>query len=238
MEPFETYEHAGVTVELHYDEGGFNPRKDFDHAGTIVSFTRDFDADEYLSVEEDLTYDCPKCDGEGEVVLDSEKGPEECPDCDNGTVYATVEQYMRHEFDDTEVVIPLRFEDYGSRGSKLVTTDSDNNPNAAIYLGADMLATEWEGDREKARKCLEAEVEEMSSYLSGEVYGYVIKGPGGEDLPDNMQDSCWGFIGDSKYVREEANRAADGVAESLAEEVTERDEMACRGIETRESVIV
>ena len=279
MEPFETYEHAGVTVELHYDDtaGGFNPREDHDNAGTILSFTRNFDGDEYLSVAEDLTYDCPVCEGSGEnqeryhlerrteadgwIVVGAgtwesmepemlraigkpdydafgvgavRVNPTDCPHCDNGTIYATVEQYIKHEFDDAEVIIPLRFDDYGSSGSRL-SEESSDNANAVIYVTTETLQKEWSGDREAARKCMLAEVKEYTQWMSGEVYGYVIKDADGNDLPGTMQDSCWGFIGDSDYVRSEANSAAEGVAEALAKERRESADMAARDIETVES---
>jgi len=43
--------------------------------------------------------------------------------------------------------------------------------------------------REKVIKTLLAEVEEYNQYLQGEVYGFVLKHPDGEE------DSCWGFYG-------------------------------------------
>jgi len=44
-----------------------------------------------------------------------------------------------------------------------------------------------------------SEVEEMDSYVRGEVYGYVI----------DEEDSCWGFVGDIKYCIEEAKSIVD-----------------------------
>jgi len=43
--------------------------------------------------------------------------------------------------------------------------------------------------REKVIKALLAEVEVYNQYLQGEVYGFVLKHPDGEE------DSCWGFYG-------------------------------------------
>lgn len=51
----------------------------------------------------------------------------------------------------------------------------------------------------KAAKSL---VSEWSSYLSGEVYGFVVEREG------EQTDSCWGFVGDIKYCRDEAKAAA------------------------------
>ena len=53
--------------------------------------------------------------------------------------------------------------------------------------------------KEKALKVAKSEVEEMDSYVRGEVYGYVI----------DEEDSCWGFVGDIKYCIEEAKSIVD-----------------------------
>jgi hypothetical protein len=57
-------------------------------------------------------------------------------------------------------------------------------------------------------KSLKAEVEVYSSYLSGEVYGFVIEKPSqcGEckHVENERIDSCWGFIGDMEYCLSEA----------------------------------
>lgn len=57
----------------------------------------------------------------------------------------------------------------------------------------------------KALDIAKAEVEEMDSYLRGEVYGYVI------DRNTKDEESCWGFIGDIKYCIDEAKGAVDYV---------------------------
>lgn len=48
------------------------------------------------------------------------------------------------------------------------------------------------------RKVAESHVETWNQYLSGDVYGYTVEGPNGEDI-----DSCWGFYG-FDYARAEA----------------------------------
>jgi hypothetical protein len=69
--------------------------------------------------------------------------------------------------------------------------------------------------REAVENNLTSEVETYDQMLTGDVWGYVIKGPNGEDL-DKVGDSCWGFYGHS-YCIEEAKEAAESCAESLAE---------------------
>jgi hypothetical protein len=57
-------------------------------------------------------------------------------------------------------------------------------------------------------KCLRAEIQEFSQYLSGEVYGFVIEKPSQCGACNHVEnehvDSCWGFIGDYKYCLTEA----------------------------------
>lgn len=45
--------------------------------------------------------------------------------------------------------------------------------------------------KERAMKCMEAEMEVYNCYMSGDVYGFVI-----EDEDGNEIDSCWGYFGD------------------------------------------
>lgn len=45
----------------------------------------------------------------------------------------------------------------------------------------------------------ESVVKEWQAYCDGEVYGYVI-----EDEEEQVVDSCWGYIGDLQYCKEEA----------------------------------
>jgi hypothetical protein len=56
--------------------------------------------------------------------------------------------------------------------------------------------------RAKALQVLQGEVQTYSQWANGEVYGYTITGEAGEEV-----DSCWGFIGDLDYVRDEAKAA-------------------------------
>ncbi|MGH9391383.1 MAG: hypothetical protein ACRD1Z_17390, partial [Vicinamibacteria bacterium] len=55
---------------------------------------------------------------------------------------------------------------------------------------------------ELARKNLIGEVKDYDDFLTGQVYGYIIKDENGEDV-----DSCWGFFGGIEYCREEARAA-------------------------------
>lgn len=217
MDAIETYEHNGVTVQIFYDESGENPREMFDHVGTIVSFTREFDGDEYISSIEDMTKMCPACDERGTIEDD-------CGECGGwGTVTQSLAEYIAAEYPaDEYLTVPLRFSDYGSQGGQLYESDQ---PNALIYAPMAKVREEW-GDERDAHDYLLNETAEMNSWMQGEVYGYIV------DPDGDFDESCWGFIGDMEYVKAEANEAADYVAERMAAEKVEREEMAARDIVT------
>jgi hypothetical protein len=71
-----------------------------------------------------------------------------------------------------------------------------------------------EDHRRRIRELLEAEVETYDQYLTGEVYGFVVETPEGEQL-----DSCWGFYGDpdDRYMLGEARSAAAAWGAEVAE---------------------
>jgi len=97
----------------------------------------------------------------------------------------------------------------------------DSGQLGVIYILHDKIIEEW-GDlspesMEKATKCLIAEVEELDCYLTGQVYGYVITRPS-ETCPHCQHnhgpeevDSCWGFIGDIEYCREQAMHSVKAI---------------------------
>jgi hypothetical protein len=54
-------------------------------------------------------------------------------------------------------------------------------------------------DKAALEDAIRGEVASYNDFLTGDCYGYVVEGRDGEEL-----HSCWGFIGDIDYVREEA----------------------------------
>jgi hypothetical protein len=65
--------------------------------------------------------------------------------------------------------------------------------------------------RAKATALLEIEVKTYDQYLTGDVYGYVVKDPDG-----NCVESCWGFFGGDD-VKQEATSVAKHCAEKVHE---------------------
>lgn len=70
--------------------------------------------------------------------------------------------------------------------------------------------------REAAMRCMRGEVESIDDYLTGNVWGYRVLDADGEVL-----DSCWGFVGDEKYCREEGESTAEWHIKKAAEEARE-----------------
>ena len=54
--------------------------------------------------------------------------------------------------------------------------------------------------KKRALEIAQHEVSELDSYITGEVYGFVI---------DDDKDSCYGYLGDIKYCIEEAKNSVD-----------------------------
>ncbi len=65
--------------------------------------------------------------------------------------------------------------------------------------------------REKVLSVFAAEIKTYDAYLRGEVFGYVVKDPEGNDL-----DSCWGFIGEADYCMTEGKAALKSALEAAA----------------------
>lgn len=86
--------------------------------------------------------------------------------------------------------------------------DNKENANACIYISKADAIKEWGEDfsRSKVREYLTGELEEFSSWIKGEVYGYNVTGPNDEHV-----DSCWGFYG-LEYCEEQA---LDAVKQSI-----------------------
>lgn len=98
---------------------------------------------------------------------------------------------------DGYTVIPVVFLDYGSHGCALEECD---RTMATGYYYVDEYAIKQEfgeGSRDKARDLLRGELEEIGLIYKGEVYGYTTYDPEGE-----VEDSCWGFVGEEHAYQE------------------------------------
>jgi len=87
----------------------------------------------------------------------------------------------------------------------------DSGQAGFIYMETDTVEDEFDGDLEKAEKCLKAEVDTFSQFANGEVYGFVVTSDEAGD--GTTLDSCFGFFGSDV----EENGMLDHAGAKLAE---------------------
>ena len=186
MEPFETYEVGGMTVELHYDPDPWSPAE-WDQMAEMVAGPR-------LARHYTLT----KLTTDGTEDEAIERG---------GARLLT--RYLR--LVEGAEVVPFRFDDYGANGARLYTLDDDDHPSGFFRVTREKLIEEYGDDSEesraKARRVIESEAKSWDSYLQGEVYAFVVKNQDGEHV-----ESLWGIYDDTpglEYLRSEATSAAE-----------------------------
>lgn len=111
----------------------------------------------------------------------------------------------------------------------------DSGQVGYIYATAEAIAKAWGTERDeerakqgkrlrrklykKAEEALRAEIEEFDQYLTGDVYGYVLRDDTGE-----VVDSCWGFYG-HKHAEVEAKGAKE-YAEQEEQKNADREQFA------------
>jgi len=178
MQAINTIKKNGFTVEIHYDEDAFSPRED-DNMGIMQL--------------EHSRYNLPQ---EGESI----DVPHQCN-------WQTFTRYMRRYYHATIVLPVWGYEHSGltirtGEGPYPCRDQWDSGLPGVIYLTQEKLLEEYGEDtaenRRTATNYLIGEVETYDQYLTGDVYGYVLKDENGEIL-----DSCWGFYG-SESVEEES----------------------------------
>lgn len=235
MDAIDTFEHAGLTVEIvpeeYVDEGVYSPREQ-DNIGTMFCWHPDYTlGDEQFSHDSHLD---EREDEDGEIVW---------PWND----LANVAQWLRNERG-AVVVLPLYLYDHSgisiSCGNFAETIDPggwDTSAVGFIYTTRERVAElcgeypykapDFEGTPEEwLAEQLRAEVKEYDLYLTGDAGGFVIKNDAGDVL-----DSCWGYLGlwgDDAYVRTAAKAAAEDCRDSIEREKSEREFWAARDVMT------
>lgn len=224
-EPYETY-HFGndneITLDIIHDDSSYTPLEMRESLG-VITFHR--------SVEYDI--------GHGTY---------------GGRDYTATEADIREyvlDGEDVRVLIPLRFDDYGSSGARLHADapilgkracaaylrnlDDEERPddNGYAYLLAPKLLEEYGSTDiracKRAASCMSSEIEELAHYVSGNVWGWSVHVTG---MP-HLDESVWGFYCEPDgYVVEDGREHVEWVREKLAEELHERAEMAARDIVT------
>lgn len=181
-----------LRVRIEHDPDAPNPRTEYDNVGTIV-----YTSGRYVLGDERIS-----ADAMGELLGDIRAG--------------------------RLIGIPV----YAYIHSGTVLKASWTNPFSCpwdsgmcglIYCTPEKAQEEWGSEADPtaaALKYLAGEVNTYSSYLAGECHGYVVErvylDDEGEETHTEELNSCWGFLGDIGYVRQEATDIAKSFAEAEA----------------------
>ena len=200
MEPHDTFEHHGLTVELHYDTEPESPRE-WDNAAVLECRYRGYSLGDSEPTEDTLEELFERIVAEGGLAImplfvyehsgmTMRAGPVlETPD---PAALESRDRFMGDSYGwDTSTV-----------GFAYTTAELLEKVGCAL---------------ERAPELVENEVEDYARYLEGDVHGYVVLAPDGEVL-----GSCWGFYPEEgreplAYMIGEAKSEAEGCAQERTE---------------------
>lgn len=215
MEPIETFEHNGYTVEIHYDEDGrdiCNPR-DCTTLGLFLGFPhRHYEIGDEEFNPEDFEEQLETL----ERVEDLRGMIKELEDAEPTrplTPYEKITAAIKAKYG-AKVVLKVGMIDhsgvsyYVGGGAHMCDPGGWDSGTCGFIFDTLEKRKECFGDPDyhdddEIRRQLEAEIEEYDMWARGETYGYIIKNAEGDE-----KDACWGFLGD-EYVKEAAKEAAD-----------------------------
>lgn len=234
--PCETFTHRGLTVEIHYDDNPESPRE-WSNVGTMVCAHRRANLGDEQLREINLDVTCPRCEGEGERTLG--RWTVQCARCAGlGEVELSPPEFFRRERG-ARVVLPLYlYEHSGMTMSTGAFGDPWDSGQVGVIFDTPKAVAECIGadaTDEQITAALVAEVKDYDDFLTGQVYGFIVKGPNGEDISELTgrapDDSCWGFYG-LDYCRDEARESAESCAERIKRERLEAATWAARDVVT------
>lgn len=153
MSDYETYEHNGLTITIHDDEGSESPRE-WDNVGTMICSHRNYNlGDEQLQADE--------FDGWEDVKKYLKKERKASIILPLGLYdHGGITMYVGENHD--------RW---------------DGGQVGFIYCTKEDIDREWNGNRKQAEKYLRGEIETYDQYLTGDIYGITVTNPrNGEEL--------------------------------------------------------
>ena len=192
----EQEEYRGYTIEYEIDQDPSNPRKEFDHLATMLCWHDNY-------VLGDVNYNRHNENFEAEVkgiLRDVER---------SGGVYTALYLYEHSGMTMAAGINALRYP---------FTDPWDAGQVGFIYVMGDDIRKEYKVQRisnkrkQEVYKLLIGEVEEYDTYLRGDIWGYQITSPEG----DQDCDSLWGIFGYDAAV-EYAHYAIDLILEAQEE---------------------
>lgn len=186
-EPVETVTYKGYKIHVHFDEDAQNPRIEWDNASHMLCFHRRYNLGDKKDSLPNINHSDYNGWEEMKAALEKEHGAVE--------------------------ISPLYLLDHS--GISISMSDFHDSWDSGcvgfIYMTRRDILESFGGKiltkarRQKARECMQSEVNTYDQYLRNEVYGYIIEGPDGEDT----EDSVWGYFGETKDMIEEAKHAID-----------------------------
>ena len=225
MSLLESYRHNGYRIEIHSDLDGShaNPREACNN-GVFLGFPhRNYKIGDETIDPRTWHLDCSCESGEVTFTLFGEEVTRRCTLCE-GWGYNTVstredlEKVLREEHNIVGPIFNVGMLDHSGVsyyiGGGAHWSDPggwDSGTCGVIFTTRELLnETQGEGvtpSDEQLAEWLKGEIEEYSKWANGEVYGYVIKDPNGDEV-----DSCWGFLG-WEWVNEAAKEACPEAAD-------------------------
>lgn len=137
--------------------------------------------------------------------------------------------------DRNNIVLPVFMYDHS--GISINTTGFscpwDSGQVGIVYCSKEKAVEEFGNKRctamvrAAAIACMISDVKSVDDYLTGNVWGYRVL-----DADGVVLDSCWGFVGDEAYCREEAEATAAYHIKKAASEDSERSYWKERGVAT------
>ena len=178
---------SGFTVEVIIDEDAENPAKNWDMVGTMVLWDR------------------------GRYTFGHETA-------DRDTL-------LEISNDPNNIVLPVYLYDHSgiTIRSSPFSCPWDSGQAGVMYCTKKKAVHEFGKKlctakvREAVIKCMTTEIESIDQYLTGQVYGFRVLDPNGEEV-----DACWNFFGENKDCLKEGMSSAKYYENKLEREIAER----------------
>lgn len=217
----EKSEDGFFTLKIVQDDDPLNPRTDQDNLGRMVCFHSRYDLGDkdHYDLPEGFSYlfddDGKRLDSEGRDkdgnfmnVICYVSG------CGKFSEPSDAKMFLEVIEKGGGLVLPLYLYDHSgitmSTGS--FSCPWDSGTVGFIYMLKETIDENWDGDEEKAKACLEAEVKEYDQFIRNDVWRYVVEDEDGETV-----DSCGGYFGD-EYCEIEGKSVLKSMAEDAAKQ--------------------
>ncbi len=210
-----TEKYRGYTIQIVDDEDPMNPRTEWDNLAVMCCWHRRYHLGDMEVVAKRLR---PVSDNYSEPIdlLYELAGlhREDCQD-EEGNDY-TYEELQRSIEAQGHIISPLYLYDHSGITISMggFSCPWDSGQVGWVYMTHDTIQENWDGDKEKAWKCMKGEVETYDQFLTGDVWGYEVLDSEGDTI-----HSCSGYYGEegAKDALQEARHLIDYECKSAQE---------------------